>query len=219
MPVLDSHTHIDITLEETGVGGPDRGGCRSALAAAGRAWTGSCRSASTCASSQWGVGPGRAARRRCWPRWRCTPTTRPRLADLDEALREIEALAAHPRVRGVGETGLDYFRTGEDGRAAQQTSFRAHIAIAKRYGKALVIHDRDAHADILRVLDDEGAPGHASSCTASPATRRSPRECVERGLPAQLRRHRHLQERAAAARGGRGHAAGRGCWSRPTRRS
>ena len=88
------------------------------------------------------------------------PNEAPRLADLDEALREIEALAAHPRVRAIGETGLDYFRTGEDGRkAAAGASFRAHIAIAKRYGKALVIHDRDAHADVLRVLDEEGAPG------------------------------------------------------------
>ena len=94
----------------------------------------------------------------CWPPWRCTPTRRPGCADLDEALREIEALAARDRVRGIGETGLDYFRTGDDGRAAQEESFRAHIAIAKRYGKALVIHDRDAHADVLRVLDDEGAP-------------------------------------------------------------
>jgi TatD DNase family protein len=53
---------------------------------------------------------------------------------------------------------MDFFRTGDDGRAAQEASFRAHIAIAKRYGKPLIIHDRDAHADVLRVLDDEGAP-------------------------------------------------------------
>ncbi len=71
-----------------------------------------------------------------WPRWRCTPTTRPDCpAALDEALRQIEALAAHPRVRAIGETGLDTFRTGDDGRALQEHSFRAHIAIAKRYGK------------------------------------------------------------------------------------
>src|SRR5919198_422844 len=49
----------------------------------------------------------------------------------------------------VGETGLDYFRTGPDGRAAQQESFAAHIAMAKRLGKTLMIHDRDAHDDIL----------------------------------------------------------------------
>jgi TatD DNase family protein len=86
------------------------------------------------------------------------PNEAPRLADLDEALREIETLAAEPRVRGVGETGLDTYRTGPDGAAAQQASFRAHIGIAKRFGKALVIHNRDAHADVLRILDEEGPP-------------------------------------------------------------
>ncbi|MGW1890229.1 TatD family hydrolase [Streptomyces sp. NPDC002004] len=79
-------------------------------------------------------------------------------AGLDEALAEIDRLAALPHVKGVGETGLDHFRTGEQGRAAQERSFRAHIEIAKRHGKALVIHDREAHADVLRILKEEGAP-------------------------------------------------------------
>ncbi|MFD8814280.1 TatD family hydrolase [Streptomyces sp. NPDC059627] len=79
-------------------------------------------------------------------------------AALDEALAEIDRLAGLPQVKGVGETGLDYFRTGPEGKAAQERSFRAHIEIAKRHGKALVIHDRDAHADVLRVLKEEGAP-------------------------------------------------------------
>ncbi|MFH8403597.1 TatD family hydrolase [Streptomyces sp. NPDC018019] len=79
-------------------------------------------------------------------------------AALDAALAEIDALAALPHVRGVGETGLDHFRTGPDGMAAQQRSFRAHIEIAKRHGKALVIHDREAHDDVLRILREEGAP-------------------------------------------------------------
>lgn len=78
--------------------------------------------------------------------------------ELDAALAEIEKLAALPQVLAVGETGLDYFRTGEDGIAAQQHSFRRHIDIAKRHDRALVIHDRDAHADVLRILDEEGAP-------------------------------------------------------------
>ena len=77
---------------------------------------------------------------------------------LDEALAEIDRLAALPQVKGVGETGLDHFRTGPEGKEAQEASFRAHIEIAKRHGKALVIHDRDAHADVLRVLKEEGAP-------------------------------------------------------------
>ncbi|SCL49215.1 TatD family hydrolase [Micromonospora yangpuensis] len=108
------------------------------------------------------------------------PNEAPRLADLDAALREIEALAALDEVRGIGETGMDFFRTGEDGRAVQEESFRAHIAIAKRYGKTLVIHDRDAHADVLRILDDEGAPDtvvlHCFSGDAGFAA-----ECVRRG--------------------------------------
>ncbi|MET9369644.1 TatD family hydrolase [Streptomyces griseoflavus] len=79
-------------------------------------------------------------------------------AGLDEALAEIDRLAALPQVKGVGETGLDYFRTGPEGKEAQERSFRAHIEIAKRHGKTLVIHDRDAHADVLRVLKEEGAP-------------------------------------------------------------
>ncbi|GHJ39671.1 TatD family hydrolase [Streptomyces sp. TS71-3] len=79
-------------------------------------------------------------------------------AALDEALAEIDRLAGLDQVRAVGETGLDHFRTGEAGLAAQERSFRAHIEIAKRHGKALVIHDRDAHADVLRILDEEGAP-------------------------------------------------------------
>ena len=78
---------------------------------------------------------------------------------LPEALVEIEALArSSDRVRAVGETGLDHYRTGPEGRAAQEESFRAHIAIAQALDKTLVIHDRNAHDDVLRILDEEGAP-------------------------------------------------------------
>jgi TatD DNase family protein len=101
--------------------------------------------------------------------------------DLDEALSQIETLAASSdRVRAVGETGLDYFRTGEEGRAAQVLSFRRHIALAKRLGKTLVIHDRDAHEDVLRLLDEEGVPDrfvmHCFSGDADFA-----RACLDRG--------------------------------------
>jgi TatD DNase family protein len=99
---------------------------------------------------------------------------------LDDALAEIDRLAADPRVRAVGETGLDYFRTGEEGRTLQHKSFRAHIEMAKRHGKALVIHDRDAHDDVLRVLVEEGSPErvvlHCFSGDVGMA-----RECVARG--------------------------------------
>jgi TatD DNase family protein len=88
------------------------------------------------------------------------PNEAGRGAATDEALREIEALAALPQVRAVGETGLDHYRTGPEGHRAQEESFRAHIDIAKRTRAALVIHDRDAHDDVLRVLAEEGAPEH-----------------------------------------------------------
>src|SRR6476469_7292936 len=111
------------------------------------------------------------------------PNEAPRLAasgQLDAAYAEIEELAAHPRVRVIGETGLDYYRTGPEGVAAQQDSFRWHIDLAKRTGKALQIHDRDAHADVLRILSEEGAPEktvmHCFSGDAELA-----RECVARG--------------------------------------
>ncbi len=77
---------------------------------------------------------------------------------LEESWRIIEELAADPVVRAVGETGLDYFRTDESGRPAQQESFRWHIDLAKRLGKALVIHDRDSHDDVINVLESEGPP-------------------------------------------------------------
>jgi TatD DNase family protein len=83
-------------------------------------------------------------------------------------------------VRAVGETGLDYYRTGEAGRAAQHESFRAHIGLAKALDKTLVIHDRDAHEDVVGLLDDVGAPErwvmHCFSGDADFA-----RACLDRG--------------------------------------
>lgn len=84
------------------------------------------------------------------------PNDAPRLgSDLDHHIDQIDALAADPVVRAVGESGLDYFRTEPEGRPQQHHSFRRHIDIARRRGLALVIHDRDAHEDVLEVLDSE----------------------------------------------------------------
>ncbi|MFJ4046777.1 TatD family hydrolase [Microbacterium sp. NPDC089987] len=77
---------------------------------------------------------------------------------LEEAIAVIDELAAHPRTRAIGETGLDYFRTDEPGRPAQHESFEAHIALAKKHGIAMQIHDRDAHDDVLEMLTRVGAP-------------------------------------------------------------
>ncbi|MEU8661459.1 TatD family hydrolase [Actinoplanes philippinensis] len=179
VPVFDSHTHLDLTIQEAGVTG--EGDPIDALidAAAKSGIDRLMQVGVDVDSSRWGA--DLADRRgQVLAAVALHPNEAPRLSDLDEALRQIEALAARPRVRGVGETGLDTFRTGEDGRAAQEESFRAHIAIAKRHGKALIIHDRDAHADVLRVLDSEGAPDkvvlHCFSGDAEFAA-----ECVRRG--------------------------------------
>jgi TatD DNase family protein len=92
---------------------------------------------------------------------------------------ELERLAAHPRVVAIGETGLDYYWDYSPP-AAQHDAFRWHIGLAKRTGKALMIHDRDAHSDVLRILDEEGAPDtvvfHSFSGDAEFATR-----CVDAG--------------------------------------
>jgi TatD DNase family protein len=75
----------------------------------------------------------------------------------DDEFAEIERLAADPRVVAVGETGLDYYWDYSPPEA-QQASFRRHIDLAKRLGKPLMIHNRDAHSDVLRILREEGAP-------------------------------------------------------------
>ena len=101
-------------------------------------------------------------------------------AALDADLDEIADLARDDVVRAVGETGLDYYRTGPELHAAQQYAFRRHIALAKELGKALVIHDRDSHDDVIAVLEDEGAPDtvvfHCFSGDAAMA-----RVCAEHG--------------------------------------
>lgn len=100
-------------------------------------------------------------------------------ADRDEVLAEISALAALPWVRAIGETGLDYYRDSAPP-AVQQDWFRAHIEIARQAGKALVIHDRDAHEDVLAILAEVGAPDqvifHCFSGDAAMA-----RQCAEAG--------------------------------------
>ena len=111
------------------------------------------------------------------------PNEVPRLAaagKLEQAYAEVERCAAHERIRVIGETGLDYFRTAPEGVPVQQDGFRWHIELAKRLGKALQIHDRDAHDDVLRILDEEGAPEHTVlHCFSGSLT--MARECVERG--------------------------------------
>lgn len=178
LPIVDNHTHLDISRE-----GHEPVDVAAAIAAAKR------------------VGVNRMVQVGCdldGARWTVQvidehpellggiaihPNEAPKhheRGDLAEALAEIEALAAHPRVRAIGETGLDYFRTGPEGVAAQQDSFRWHIDLAKRTGKALQIHDRDSHDDVLRILKEEGAPEKVVlHCFSGDVT--MARECVDRG--------------------------------------
>ncbi len=108
------------------------------------------------------------------------PNEAPVVENLDRDFSVIERLAALPRVRAIGETGLDYFRTPPELRGIQQDSFKRHIDLAKRHNKALVIHDRDSHDDVLSVLLEVGAPEktvfHCFSGDVEMA-----KKCIDRG--------------------------------------
>jgi len=108
------------------------------------------------------------------------PNEAPVVDDLEKDLAIIDSLASHPRVRAIGETGLDFFRTESALQDMQKYSFKRHIEIAKRHNKALVIHDRDAHRAVLDTLDEVGAPEitifHCYSGDADMA-----RECIDKG--------------------------------------
>ncbi|MFG2194317.1 TatD family hydrolase [Streptomyces sp. NPDC048639] len=189
VPVADSHTHLDMqdtTVEKAvakaasvGVATLIQVGCD----VAGSRWAAETAAAYETVHATVALHPNEAPRIVLGDPdgWSRQGTRKPGGQEaLDAALAEIDALAALPQVKGVGETGLDRFRTGPDGIAAQELSFRRHIDIAKRHGKALVIHDREAHADVLRVLEEEGAPGtvvfHCYSGDAEMA-----KICAERG--------------------------------------
>ena len=108
------------------------------------------------------------------------PNEAPVVADLEADLKVIERLSTHPKVRAIGETGLDFFRTEPALQEKQKYSFKRHIEIAKQSNKALVIHDRDAHRAVLDTLLEVGAPAktvfHCYSGDAEMA-----RECIDAG--------------------------------------
>lgn len=161
-PVTDSHTHLDTTAEYTGLA-VDELVRRAGAVGVTRTVQVGC----DVASSQWAVDLA-ARTSSVVATVAIHPNDAARLAErsgraaLDEALREIETLAGDPRpdvVRAVGETGLDYYRTPEGrGRTAQRDAFAAHLAIAARHGRTVVVHDRDAHQPIVEILDAEGVP-------------------------------------------------------------
>lgn len=182
--VIDSHTHLDV--HDAGLHGdmlPDADAILAAAADVGVTRVvqigcdvASARTSVAFAATRPSVIAGVALH----------PNEPPRIVEregraaLEQAWADIAELAVDPVVRAVGETGLDYFRTGDDGRAVQQESFRWHIRLAKEVDKTLVIHDRDSHDDVLRLLEEEAAPArvvfHCFSGDADMA-----RHCAERG--------------------------------------
>ncbi len=152
-PVIDSHCHLDITEEYSGVTPP------AALAAAAEVGvSGVIQVGVDLASSRRSVAIAEAH-----PSVLAAVALHPneaprRAAHLAQDLADLAQLAAHPQVVAIGETGLDHYRTEPAGREAQERSFREHIRLAKRLGLTLVIHDRDAHDDVLRVLAGEDLP-------------------------------------------------------------
>ena len=183
VPVIDSHCHLDIADGDAGAEwlGVDEAVRRAASVGVARivqvgydvassTWSARAAEANEAVVAAVAVHPNEAPR----------IAGRDGRAALEAAWDDVASLAALPRVRAVGETGMDRFRTGDDGRDVQEESFRRHIAMAKHAGKALVIHDRDAHDDVVRVLESEGAPElvvlHCFSGDAAMA-----RYCVEQG--------------------------------------
>jgi TatD DNase family protein len=175
-PIFDAHTHLDAMAQRAGVEPSPEfvAGVMDEARAAGVVAV--ITVGDTVAASAWCVDA--AARH---PDVYAAVAVHPtEITALDDAgYAELERLAAQPKVVAVGETGLDYYWDRTEP-ADQQRHFRRHIDLAKRVGKPLMIHDRDAHADVLRILREEGAPDrvvfHAFSGDAAMA-----RDCVDAG--------------------------------------
>ena len=171
MPVVDAHTHLDAC------GATDPDGVRAMLDRAASAGVGRVVTvADDLPSASWVV-QAAGWDERVFAAVAVHPTRTARFGDRERAV--VKALAADPRVVAVGETGLDYYwdYSPPD---AQRAAFRWHIGLAKRLGKPLMIHDRDAHDDVLSILEDEGAPDTVvfHSYSGDPAMTR---RCVEAG--------------------------------------
>ncbi len=155
VPTVDAHAHIEIVTNEA----PDSKAVEKVLDDA--------RSVNvdrivqvgySAEQSQWCVDMANAFPGRVLAAVALHPNEAPVVADLESDWAAIEKLAQEPRVRAIGETGLDYFRTPVELQKRQQESFKWHIDLAKRTNKTLVIHDRDSHEDVLSILLEVGAP-------------------------------------------------------------
>jgi TatD DNase family protein len=176
VPVFDAHTHLDATAQKAGVA-PDAAFVAATMSDARAVGVAAAITVGdSVASSRWCV-QAAAQHQDVYAAVAVHPTEVDGLTDDDYA--ELESLARHEKVVSVGESGLDYYwdRTTPH---QQQDHFRRHIALAKAVGKPLMIHDRDAHTDVLKILREQGAPErvifHSFSGDEAMA-----RECVAAG--------------------------------------
>jgi TatD DNase family protein len=177
VPTVDAHAHIEIVTNEA----PDSDAVRKVLDDAKSVNVDRIVQVGYSAEqSQWCVDMANAFPGIVLAAVALHPNEAPVVADLEADWAIIEKLAQEPRVRAIGETGLDYFRTPPELRKRQQDSFKWHIDLAKRTKKALVIHDRDSHEDVLSILLEVGAPEktvfHCFSGDVEMA-----KTCIERG--------------------------------------
>jgi len=177
VPVADAHAHIEIVTNDA----PDSEAVRIILDEAKSVGVDRIVQVGYSAEqSQWCAALADLYPGRVLAAVALHPNEAPVVTDLESDLAIIEHLAHLPRVRAIGETGLDYFRTPPELRGIQQESFKWHIEMAKKTNKALVIHDRDSHDDVLSVLLEVGAPEktvfHCFSGDVEMA-----KTCIERG--------------------------------------
>ena len=155
VPTVDAHAHLEIVTNAA----PDSEEVRKVLDDARDAGVDRVVQVGYSAEqSQWCVDAADHWKGRVLAAVALHPNEAPVVEDLEHDWSIIAKLAEHPRVRAIGETGLDYFRTPPELRKRQQESFKRHIELAKKHKKALVIHDRDSHDDVLSVLLEVGAP-------------------------------------------------------------
>ena len=177
VPTVDAHAHLEIVTNSA----PDSAEVGKVLDDARVAGVDRVVQVGYSAEqSQWCVDAAEFWKGRVLAAVALHPNEAPVVEDLEHDWSIIAKLAEHPRVRAIGETGLDYFRTPPELRKKQQDSFKWHIELAKKHKKALVIHDRDSHEDVLSILLEVGAPEktifHCYSGDLAMA-----KICVERG--------------------------------------
>jgi TatD DNase family protein len=177
VPTVDAHAHLEIVTNEA----PDSDAVRKVLEDAKSVNVDRIVQVGYSAEqSQWCVDLANLYPGQVLAAVALHPNEAPVVADMEADMAIIEKLAQEPRVRAIGETGLDYFRTPPELRKRQQESFKWHIDLAKRTNKALVIHDRDSHDDVLSVLLEVGAPEktvfHCFSGDVEMA-----KKCIDRG--------------------------------------